>query len=189
MREMPRTACAFGANAVWMLHPLSWTHREGNGETPNNLSSAPKRFIHISRNCSYWERQTFHTKAMSLCLIHYPCRHRSIPRSLPSPGKMNFAVRWSFAAWSKDRDRDEFPGLCPHPFPMSAASWDAGRARGGRWSSCPAQPQTLPSRGSAAASGRASQMSTPAPVGNEWRGCENSQFPPPSDLLPSNARS
>lgn len=133
MREMPRAACALGTNAVGMLHPLSWTHREENRKPPTIChqhlrdSSTCQGIAHVGTD-GHFTPGPCH-RALSII----PGRHRS------TQGKMGLLVRWSFAAWSKDRDGQEFPGLCPHPFPISAASWDAGRARGDPApASCPA---------------------------------------------------
>lgn len=147
-----------------------------------------------------------------------PGRHRNTPRCLPSPGKLNFVIRWSFAAGSRAGALGQ-----PSFFHLQRAGGGQGQRSGGQralpthtphlqmparfpgcWQSkadlppapCPPQLQA-PSREGPwagaghppAGGGRAPQLSTPAPVGNGRWGCENSEFPPPSDLLPSTARS
>lgn len=51
-------------------------------------------------HCSFRERQTFHSRAMSPCLIHYPWQAQKHPQVPPQPRETEL-VRWSFAKWSR----------------------------------------------------------------------------------------
>lgn len=115
--------------------PLAGPIGRKMGKTPTIYHQHTRELIHITRNCSSQERQTFHTGAMSPCLIHdTPGRSRTTSRRLPSPGEIELCrPNAAFAEWrqggsgtaqlhppgaagavGKDRDREGYPGLSIH---------------------------------------------------------------------------
>lgn len=148
-----------------VLHPLSWTHREENGEKPNNLSSAHKR-IHPYHKQLLVSGETDFTPAPShgASSTMPPAEAKTTSRHLPSPGDIELCcLNAVFAEGSqggsgtaqlsqpeaagavgKDRDQESYPGLFIHALSPSRG-WQMPARSPGCWrpapTSCPAQLQ------------------------------------------------
>lgn len=122
-----------------VLHPLSWTHREENGEKPNNLSSAHKRTHQYHKQLlvsgeTHFTPVPFHP--------HPQCpwqKQKPPPGTSPAQETLNFVVSMQFllkgvgvdqgqlsfpslkllGQWARTETRRATQGssstLCPHP--------------------------------------------------------------------------
>lgn len=90
------------------------------GTTPTICHQHTRGLIHITRNCSSQERQTFHTSTMSPCLIHN-AHGRS--RTTPAQEKLNFVVLVQLLL-------NGGGGMWDRPASPTQSRWGSGQGQG-----------------------------------------------------------